>query len=594
MIATGVWSYISLVKIKRSTDIVAQSTQKMEVVIKLRFPLIEALIENDYLITGDIGKKEHFEQLCIAVDEAMNDVKNLPFSEEENKLLTGTEKYFGVVKKKSGELLRFIDLAKKEFVDPRSNRIIEEIDTAAVNVVDNIETLDELVRRNSIEETERSERIKLLGTQTIIVTSVTAVIVGIIAWFVLTRTITNQIRSLISTIKVTAGGDLTQRAVIKSSDEIGELANSFNNMTEDLQKTTVSRNYVDNIIKTMADTLIVLGPDAKIKKINPAIEELLGYKEEELIDQQIGIIFGEELPFKKTGIGGLIEKDFISSVEKSYLAKDGRRIPVLFSARVMRDNEGKIQGIVCVALDITERKQAEERLINYQKQLKSLASELSLTEERERRRIASDLHDSISQTLVATKMKLDELREKKISVADGRLLDDIHKLLEKTIQDTRSLTFELSPPVLYELGFEPAIEWLAEQFQEQHDIVIDIVNDRQFKPLDDDMRVLLFKAVRELLVNVVKHADAQNAKVYIKRDGNNIRVEVEDDGVGFDMTEFSFSVSRDGGFGLFNMRERLEHLGGHFEIKSKTGHGTQVTLAAPLKCEEKTIEGQII
>jgi signal transduction histidine kinase len=238
---------------------------------------------------------------------------------------------------------------------------------------------------------------------------------------------------------------------------------------------------------------------------------------------------------------------------------------------------------------VVERERAEERLITYQKQLKSLASEVSLTEERERRRIASDLHDSIGQTLVVTKMKLEELREMKISVDVDCLLNDIRQLLEKTIQDTRSLTFELSPPILYELGIEPAVEWLTEQFQE-YGMVIDFVNDKQFKPLDDDMRGLLFKAVRELLVNVYKHAKAQNIKVSIQRDGNNIRIEVEDDGVGFDASGIRFSASKTGGFGLFNMRERVEHLGGHLEVGSQPGDGTQITLVAPLKCEDETIE----
>lgn len=239
---------------------------------------------------------------------------------------------------------------------------------------------------------------------------------------------------------------------------------------------------------------------------------------------------------------------------------------------------------------VVERERAEERLITYQKQLKSLASELSLTEERERRRIASDLHDSIGQTLVVTKMKLEELREMKISVVVDCLLNDIRQLLEKTIQDTRSLTFELSPPILYELGLEPAVEWLTEQFQEQYGMVIDFVNDKQFKPLDDDMRVLLFKAVRELLVNIFKHAKAQNIKVSIQRDGNDIRIEVEDDGVGFDTSGIRFSASKTGGFGLFNMRERLEHLDGHLEVGSQPGDGSRVALVAPLKCEDQTIK----
>lgn len=464
---------------------------------------------------------------------------------------------------------------------------IEEIDSAAVIVVDNIEELDELAGRNSIEEAKRLERVKLPGTQTIIVTSVTAVIVGIIAWFVLTHTITNRIRSLISTTRIIAGGDLTQRVGVKSSDEIGELADSFNKMAENLLRTTVSRDYVDNIIRTMADALIVVDLEGRIRTVNPSTTRLLGYKEGELIGLPVSKIFAqEELQFNIKDIAGLVEKGPISNVEKFFLTKDGENIPVLFSAKVMQDNEDKIQGIVCVALDITERKQAEERFITYQEKLQSLASELSLAEERERRRIASDLHDSVGQSLIVSKMKLEELKEMKISVDADCLLDDIYELLKKTIQEIRSLTFELSPPVLYELGFEPAIEWLVEQIQEQHGIVIDFISDGRLKPLNDDIRVLLFKAIRELLVNVVKHANAQNVKVFVKRDANNIWIEVEDDGTGFDMAKLNFSVNRDGGFGLFNMRERLEHFSGHFEVKSEPGHGTQVALAAPLKCEE--------
>jgi signal transduction histidine kinase len=238
---------------------------------------------------------------------------------------------------------------------------------------------------------------------------------------------------------------------------------------------------------------------------------------------------------------------------------------------------------------VVERERAEEKLITYQKQLKSLASELSLTEERERRRIASDLHDSIGQTLIVMKMKLEELRESNTSNEMNIVIDEIRTLLEETVQDTRSLTFELSPPVLYELGFESAVEWLIEQFQEQYKILIDLINDSQFKPLVDDIRILLFKAVRELLINIVKHAKARNTKVFLKKEGDNIRIEVEDDGVGFDTSEFRSKVSKTGGFGLFNVRERLEYLGGHLEVESKPGHGTRITLIAPLKREKETV-----
>jgi signal transduction histidine kinase len=238
---------------------------------------------------------------------------------------------------------------------------------------------------------------------------------------------------------------------------------------------------------------------------------------------------------------------------------------------------------------VAERKRAERKLISYQKRLKSLASELSSIEEKERRRIASELHDRIGQTLVAMNIKLVGLRELSTPNERNIVIDEIRTLLEETVQDTRTLTFELSPPVLYELGFEPAVEWLIEQFQEQHKILIELVTDEGYKPLVDDIRILLFKSLRELLTNIVKHARAHSTKVLLKNEDGNIRIVVEDDGVGFDISGFRSKISKAGGFGLFNIRERLEYLGGHLEVVSKPGHGTQITLTAPLKQEKETI-----
>jgi PAS domain S-box-containing protein len=231
-----------------------------------------------------------------------------------------------------------------------------------------------------------------------------------------------------------------------------------------------------------------------------------------------------------------------------------------------------------------EALQAEiaERL-HYQSQLRSLASELSLAEERERRRIATELHDNIVQTLAVSKIKLSALREVGSSVEFSEPLQNILELLNQAIQDTRSLTFELSPPILYELGFVPAVEWLAEKYEKQHNILTKVEDDRLLKPLDADVRIVLFQTVRELLNNVVKHARAKKVEICIKRMKSNIQVHVEDDGVGFDISETHLRMENSSGFGLFNIRERLDHLGGHFEIKSNKGQGTRVILHAPLK-----------
>jgi PAS domain S-box-containing protein len=240
-------------------------------------------------------------------------------------------------------------------------------------------------------------------------------------------------------------------------------------------------------------------------------------------------------------------------------------------------------------IDITERKQAEQKLLEDRAQLKSLASQLTLAEERERHRLATELHDRISQSLVVSKIKLDALRKSGRSRKLDKALEDVCNSIGQTIQDTRTLTFDLGSPVLHELGFETAVsEWLTDRIQKKHGITVEFEDDGEPKPLDDDVRILLFRDVRELLINVVKHAGAHKVKVSIRKLDNHICVTVEDNGVGFDPAEVVSMAAKRGEFGLFSIRERLEDLGGHLQIDSAPGRGCKVTMTAPLKRKEIT------
>jgi signal transduction histidine kinase len=232
---------------------------------------------------------------------------------------------------------------------------------------------------------------------------------------------------------------------------------------------------------------------------------------------------------------------------------------------------------------INDRKQAEEKLLIYQEKLRSLSSELFLAEERERRRIATGLHDRIGQNLVYSKIKLASIQKTLPLSSRSTVLDEICELIEQMISETRSLTFELSPPVLYELGLEPAIEWLTEQNQAQHGFTTEFYDDGQHKPLDVTVSVFLFHATRELLFNIVKHSRARSSKVAIHKEGDNIRVQIEDDGIGFKMSGSNSEESRSSGFGLFSIRERLSSIGGRIEIKTGLGQGTRIVLLAPLQ-----------
>ena len=203
------------------------------------------------------------------------------------------------------------------------------------------------------------------------------------------------------------------------------------------------------------------------------------------------------------------------------------------------------------------------------------------------RRLAIQLHENIGQILAFARIKLGMLTAEAATSDLAADLNELRNQIDHTIQFTRSLTFELSPPTLYELGFGDAVQWLASQFQENCGTEIEVQQEPHPTPLTDDARILLFLAVRELLINVAKHAQARHAKVVIAKAEDWLRIQVEDDGVGFDVAK-----SRAAGFGLFSIRERLEHIGGHLRVKSKPGHGTMVALAIPLIPEDKMAESQ--
>jgi two-component system NarL family sensor kinase len=212
--------------------------------------------------------------------------------------------------------------------------------------------------------------------------------------------------------------------------------------------------------------------------------------------------------------------------------------------------------------------------------LRRLASELSLAEARERKKIAEDLHDHIGQALAFITMNIQQFRGNAVFCGFEDKIDEIATLLDQTIQYTRNLTFEISPPALYELGLEAAIDGLAERFRKKHGLAVRAETDRAIGPLGSDVVVLLYKSVQELLTNVMKHAGAERSAIRIGREGDLIRVEVEDDGCGFNVDALQASGAGDH-FGLFNIRERIQYLGGDMEIRSTPGSGTTVVLSAP-------------
>lgn len=258
--------------------------------------------------------------------------------------------------------------------------------------------------------------------------------------------------------------------------------------------------------------------------------------------------------------------------------KDGTEFPLEVVLGSMQQEGGPV--VISFVTDITRRRESDKKLRDYQDRLQHMAFDAVLAEERERRRIAADLHDRIGQALALAQIKLTSAREA-ITGAARVSVDDAVDLLAQSVVDTRTLVFELSPPVLYDLGLKAALSWLVEDLEKRQGMAIELIDDGADESLDDTSAALVFRAVRELLVNVFKHAHAPGAKLSVRRTASHFEIEVEDHGVGFDVNDVT-AASNVGGFGLFSVREQISRLGGVVEVASAPNRGTRVSLRLPL------------
>ena len=252
-------------------------------------------------------------------------------------------------------------------------------------------------------------------------------------------------------------------------------------------------------------------------------------------------------------------------------------------ARV-RDRTAELESINRkLARENQERMRTANELMRHQAKLRSLTAELALTEERERRQVARDIHDSVGQALAMIKIDLGMLKRSIDNPDHVKIIDGMIQYIRSVITHTRDLSYELSSPILYELGLKAAIKDHIEKIAEKHRLTIDLHCGDPVNRLDSPLQIHLFRSIRELLYNIVKHARATHVDIRIQRNCERISIDVEDDGVGFEQAEAHFTPDSSGGFGLFSIRERLLHLGGDFDIRSSPGGGTRVALSAPVK-----------
>jgi PAS domain S-box-containing protein len=326
-------------------------------------------------------------------------------------------------------------------------------------------------------------------------------------------------------------------------------------------------------VEAMSEGAVTLALDGTILYCNGRFAEMVSTPYQMIIG---GSIY-RFLASSKNAFESAFQKAKTESSKTDALLTSGKngQIPVSLALNSMEEDE--LPGICMVVTDLTRQKRVEN-------ELRSLASDLILTAARERRALASELHDTVAQMLAIAKLTLEATGAR----LEGKSREELKKavqLIQEASRQTRSLMADLSPSLLYEAGLGQALRALARRMGELHALAIEVVDDGIRKPLGEDYRVLLYRAVQELLHNTVKHAKATNVKVSVQREGEQLRIEVEDDGVGFLASQRGRGEGMREGFGLFSIEERLRHLGGRFEVFSEPGKGVRAVLVVPLQIE---------
>jgi signal transduction histidine kinase len=214
-----------------------------------------------------------------------------------------------------------------------------------------------------------------------------------------------------------------------------------------------------------------------------------------------------------------------------------------------------------------------------QERVRALAVELNLTEQRERQRLAADLHDYLGQLLTLSRIKVSQAKKQSMEPSLERLMTDVQAVTDQALAYIRTLVSQLIPPILDEGGLPIALLWLAEQMR-QRDLAVSVQWNNEIPPISKEQAAFLFQSVRELLINCIKHAGVRNATVILEQIAESLHIRVSDQGRGFDPSMLSADTAPS--FGLYSIRERMRALGGRFDLQTAPGKGTTTTLVLPL------------
>lgn len=373
---------------------------------------------------------------------------------------------------------------------------------------------------------------------------------------------------------------------IEENGKVVKLRGTFQDITdrkETEEALLESEKKYRSLVESLQEGIWVIDADSNTTYVNRPMADMLAYETEEMLGKHLfhfmddkGIeICKKNLEDRKQGVKETHEFEF--------LRKDGVRVCALIETAPITDEKGNYQGAIAGVIDITERKKAQERILKYQSKLKAMASQLSSIQEQQRRQLAVEMHDRVTQKLAMAKLGLETAAASFVDDDAATKIKDIAKQVGQTIEDAYSLMLDLSNPVLYEIGLKAALDTLLQSdFVKHCGIKCKLVTPGQPVDVETDIRVALYQSARELLTNAIKYSKAERIEIRLDRTQEAVVVSVRDDGIGFDPSNIK-PPGKKGGFGLFNIRESIGVLDGEFTIETKPGEGTSASVSVPLK-----------
>lgn len=362
-------------------------------------------------------------------------------------------------------------------------------------------------------------------------------------------------------------------------------------VSQDITEQKLTRNKVEKaeeMYRLLADhtsDLICLQElDSSFKYISPSIKNLLGYEQSALLGEKLlDIIHKDDLkPLKDLMKQKILDANDMDAYTIRVLHKEGHFVWLEFLTSPVYKNK-KISYYVSSARNITRWVLAKQEIQEYQTSLQEMTVEITLIEEEQKKEIASNIHDHLSQSLVISKMRINQLKKNPQLKMIEEDLKFIEEHISEALDNSRKITYELSPPVLYQLGIIDALNWLLEKVEENHKIGYRINSNLSSLKLDDAKSILLYRSIQEIINNTIKYANATLITLDLNKNNLGLDIIMTDNGVGFDTSLLNNHRNHTGsGFGLFTVQERIRNIQGKFTIVSKVNAGTTVKFFIPL------------